>query len=99
MNINVENMRKWIVALRSRKYKQIYLNLYGNGNRCCALGVAGKEICNGINDAIFIMDSLGLSPSIFYHKIVNLNDSKRLKFYQIARWLEKEFKSELSGIS
>lgn len=39
MSVNVENMRKWVAALRSGKYKQGKNRLKHAGRHCC-LGVA-----------------------------------------------------------
>jgi hypothetical protein len=96
--INVQNLRRWIAALRSRKYKQIRGELYGgNEKECCAFGVAGAELLGASNDnyrsSSTIEDVLGIDV---YKDVVFLNDCKKLKFYQIARWLERKFKNELA---
>jgi hypothetical protein len=53
LSINKENVRKWVEALRSGKYKQTQGRLYLDGAHCC-LGV----VCE--------LAGLSLSPRGFY---------------------------------
>lgn len=98
--MNVENMRLWIEALRSRRYKQIFYRLYGWGNESCALGVAGRVLLganyNNSVDTLEIAKALGNEDSLYY-SVINLNDNKKKKFYEIARFLERRVNAYEKG--
>lgn len=83
-------MQKWIAALRSRKYKHTFGQLY-KCKEVCGMGVAGKCLlgANNFHDAppSKISQVLGID---LYDEVVELNDNRGLKFYQIARYLERK---------
>ncbi|HEX5187784.1 MAG TPA: hypothetical protein VFV86_12930 [Nitrososphaeraceae archaeon] len=113
--------RKWINALRSRKYKQTqeclrYIIKKDEKGNCtygyCCLGVlcdivdkkGWSEVSNGgyngHDDFIYkdkasdidlpenLLADIKLSKEEM-HELVHMNDSGGKKFYQIAKWIEK----------
>lgn len=86
---------KWLEALRSRKYKQgtgTLKRLVNGSEQYCCLGVLCevaeiKSYHTGtIDDANKV--KIGLSGSA-QNELIDRNDFREQKFYQIARWIER----------
>ena len=95
---------KWLAALRSRKFKQttgqLHRSLDSNEvvdgqaepGHCC-LGVL-NEIChlgaapNAGGFTSVELGRIGLDKEAQDH-LINMNDDNGAKFYQIARWIER----------
>ena len=103
---NVQNIEKWVKALRGGKYKQGLYRLWeqgesGTDEKYCALGVAGaimrkergEEIQLDNSDATYnsISDWIGTG---FTLNVVLLNDNDRLTFSQIANLIEENYLKE-----
>lgn len=77
----------WIAALRSGDYKQGTGALRNPDNTWCCLGVLGHITDH--REGLGTLPSSILEPSI-QGKLINLNDSARLTFPEIALWIEDE---------
>jgi hypothetical protein len=95
--LNIENVKKWIKALRSRKFKKTTGTLYDGEGFYCALGVAAKVA--GLRDenlegAEYLpspaMKWLGVEdemPEVGKMGVAELNDDGK-SFAEIARRIE-----------
>lgn len=97
-HLNIDNVRKWVKALRSGKYKKTVGNLYQNGSYC-ALGVAEKISTNNKSHleqagslSSRAMEWLGVeapNPRVGRTSIVTRNDTRGQSFQTIAAAIEK----------
>src|ERR1043165_7751454 len=93
-------LRKWVAALRSGKYKQGRDVLYSPKGYCC-LGVAGKAVAKipakEMRGRMFLPDGtasrLGLNETL-QSRLARMNDKAMMSFKEIASWIEKRFKLE-----
>ncbi len=95
--LNIANVRKWVRALRSFKYKKTEGTLYDGHHSYCALGVAAresgvpKEQISGLSTLpTETMEWLGVgspNPDLGHHNVPYLNDSGK-SFARIALAIE-----------
>jgi hypothetical protein len=78
MKMNSDLRQRWIDALRSGNYRQIFGWTNDGANGRCAIGVLQE-----------ITWPLSLTEKEFAH-VVNLNDVNRWTFDAIASWLERQ---------
>lgn len=103
VKLNKGNVRKWVKALRSGRYKQIHGQLYNEEGYCClgvACRVAGMRPFGesfGEESAVLpkrAMRWLGVeddNPKIGRFAAATLNDEKGYSFSQIADAIEKHW--------
>jgi hypothetical protein len=96
---NIENVKKWVAALRSGEYEQHSGTMHAHRyDAHCCLGVAMVMGVGSATDCDYsrVADWLGVSPeeqsAPFYglEKFVDLNDRDKLSFTEIADYVEKE---------
>lgn len=99
--MNKKYKQPWIDALRSGKYKQGPAYLRTLDDKFCCLGVLCEvgRIVPKENDYNYIYDGSSSSLSdklstefglndILISTLINMNDSAKMKFQQIADWVE-----------
>ena len=98
----VARLRKWINALRSGKYQKCTGTLQKhnkNGISYCVLGVGAAVAGLKSGDYDDIYRYYGLSAAV-YSPLVSRNDSQRLEFPVIAKYIESHYlKSALDKLA
>lgn len=82
---------KWIKALLSGEYKQVYHQLIGKDNEACAIGVLRQ--CFPEQRFPYWFIEHGLNSTISRH-ITDMNDKEKLPFAQIATYISNNVPEE-----
>lgn len=110
--MNAEVRTRWLEALRSGKYKQEHNRLRSVGGHYCCLGVlcdvldssSWRKIdgCPWFYEGSWsglsskVQEKVGLDNERV-NELIRLNDSKGLKFPQIADWIEANVPADPGG--
>jgi hypothetical protein len=96
--MNVDNVRKWLAALRSGEYAQGKSAMFRNGSYCC-LGVACEVAGIPMNSYMEVAKWIGvMSDETCYagaYEFVRMNDELGNTFSEIADHVERKLQSQL----
>lgn len=91
-SLNIELVRKWVVALRSGKYRQcrgsLWMSNDDGGKSYCCLGVLETLVIDSIE---LQTDKDGTGRLIDQAKLIFMNDQARKTFPEIADFIESEY--------
>ena len=93
LKLNKRNLRAWLAALRSGKYRQGRGALRTVDNTYCCLGVAAKVCPKTLGQGVELGNDSSLREEYFpfnvADQLITLNDNQHRSFKYIANWLEK----------